>query len=91
MASRFRAAELLPLVPAAAVPLLFLHRSYQAHTSLGPIDVYSSDVAAGVVVLAALVAGALFGWAPLRRPLTLWILRSATRARAHSPGWPTRR
>ena len=77
MASRFRAAELLPLVPAAAVPLLFLHRSYQAHTSLGPIDVYSSDVAAGVVVLAALVAGARFGWAPLRRPLTLWILAGA--------------
>lgn len=71
--SRSRAAELLPLTPAAAVPLLFLHRKYQAHASLGPVDVYGSDVAIAVVLVAALVIGWQLGWAPLRRPRTLWI------------------
>jgi hypothetical protein len=77
LASRLRAAELLPLVPAAALPLLFLHRSYQAHASIGPIDVYSSDVAVAVVALAALAAGVQLGWAPLRRPLLLWAVAGA--------------
>jgi hypothetical protein len=63
----------LPLTPAAAVPLLFLHRKYQAHASLGPVDVYGSDVAIAVVLVAALVIGWQLGWAPLRRPRTLWI------------------
>ncbi len=77
LSSRLRAAELLPLVPAAAIPLLFLHRSYQAHVSVGPVDVYSSDAAAAAVVAAALAAGILWGWAPLRRPLPLWIAAGA--------------
>jgi O-antigen ligase len=75
--ARSRAAELLPLVPAAAIPLLFLHRSYQAHASIGPVDVYTSDLAAAAVVGAALAAGVLFGWAPLRRPRLLWIVAGA--------------
>lgn len=66
--------ELLPLAPAAALPLLVLHRMYQpVHVSIGPLDVFSSDIAAGLVVVAALVAGVRFGWRPLRRPLVLWV------------------
>ena len=72
-----RAAELLPLVPAAAIPLLFLHRRYQAHTSFGPVDVFGSDIAVAATVAAALVAGAWWGFAPLRRPRTLWALAGA--------------
>src|SRR5581483_8477293 len=40
----------------------------------GPFDVYSSDIAVGLVVLAALGAGVRCGWSPLRRPLPLWVL-----------------
>jgi hypothetical protein len=50
---------------------------YQAHVAVGPLDVYSSDVAAGVVVAAAIAAGVLFGWAPLRRPRPLWLAAAA--------------
>ena len=75
MAFRLRAVELLPLVPAAALPLLVLHRMYQpVSTSIGPLHVFSSDIAVGLVVLAALYAGFRFGWAPLRSPLVLWVL-----------------
>ena len=77
MAPRTRAAELLPLVPAAAIPLLFLHREYQAQTSLGPLDVFGSDVAVVAVVAAALVAGAWWGFAPLRRTAALWTVAGA--------------
>jgi len=75
--SRSRAAELLPLTPAAAVPLLFLHRKYQAHASLGPIDIFGSDIAIAVVVVAALIIGARLGWAPLSRPRALWLAAAA--------------
>jgi O-antigen ligase len=75
--SRSRAAELLTLVPAAAIPLLFLHRSYQAHTSFGPVDVFGSDIAVAATVAAALVAGAWWGFAPLRRARNLWIVAGA--------------
>ncbi len=64
--------SLLPLAPAAAVPVLFLHRMNQLHTSFGAVDVYSSDIAIAVVVAAALLAGLWWGWAPLLRPKTLW-------------------
>ena len=74
MAFRLRAAELLPLLPAAALPLLVLHRMYQpVHSSIGPFDVYSSDIAVALVVLAALVAGMRFGWRPLLSPRVLWL------------------
>jgi hypothetical protein len=54
--SRLRAADLLPLVAAAAIPLIFLHARYQARTSVGPLDVYGSDIAIAATVAAALVA-----------------------------------
>ena len=75
--ARSRAADLLALVPAAALPLVFLHRRYQAHASVGPFDVFGSDVAIVVVLVAALAAGAAFGWRPLRRPLLLWGVAAA--------------
>ena len=77
MTSRSRAAELLPLVPAAAIPLIFLHTQYQAQTSLGPLDVYGSDVAVAATVAAALIAGAWWGFAPLRRSALLWTVAGA--------------
>jgi hypothetical protein len=68
---------LLALVPAAALPLVFLHRRYQAHTAFGPVDLFGSDVAVVVTVLVALVAGAWFGWQPLLRPVFLWCVAAA--------------
>ena len=75
--NRLRAADLLPLVAAAAIPLIFLHARYQAQTSVGPFDVYGSDIAIAATVAAALVAGLKFGWAPLARGRFLWILAAA--------------
>ena len=77
MASRSRAAELLPLVPAAAIPLLFLHRRYQAQGAVGPIDVFGSDIAVAATVAAALLAGAWWGFAPLRRSRAFWTVAGA--------------
>jgi len=71
--ARSRAADLLALVPAAAIPLLFLHRRYQLHGAVGPVDVYTSDLAILAVVAAALAAGLRFGWRPLLGPRRLWI------------------
>jgi len=75
--ARSRAADLLALVPAAALPLVFLHSRYQAHTTIGPFDVFGSDVAIAIVVLVALVAGIRFGWRPLLRPVWLWCVAAA--------------
>jgi O-antigen ligase len=75
--SRSRAAELLPLVPAAAIPFLFLHRRYQAHTSFGAVDVFGSDIAVALTVAAALLAGAWWGFSSLRRARPLWIVAGA--------------
>ena len=50
---------------------------YQAHASVGPIDIYSSDIALAVVVVAAAVVGFRSGWAPLWRPRLLWIAAGA--------------
>jgi hypothetical protein len=69
---RLRAADVLAFVPAAAIPLIFLHARYQAHGTVGPVDVYGSDVAVACVVVAALGAGLLYGWRPLLRPRALW-------------------
>jgi hypothetical protein len=77
LAARSRAADLLALVPAAAIPLVFLHSRYQAHATVGPFDVFGSDVAVAVTVLVALVAGAWLGWRPLLRPLALWCVAAA--------------
>ncbi len=72
--ARSRAADLLALVPAAAIPLLFLHARYQPAVVVGPLTVYLSDVAVGLTVLAAVVAGVLAGWEPLVRTRRLWLI-----------------
>ena len=74
MTLRLRAADVLPLVAAASIPLVFLHARYQWHTKVGPADVYGSDVAIALVIAAAATAGVLFGWQPLRRLRNVWIL-----------------
>ncbi len=73
MAFRTRAADLLPLVPAAAIPLVFLHVMYQAHATVGPANVYGSDVAILLIVLAAIAAGLLFGWERALQPRLVWL------------------
>ena len=76
--SRLRAAELVPLLPAAAIPFLFLHRRYQPlHVSVGPLDVFASDLAVAAVVAAALYAGWRAGWTPLRPARALWLVTAA--------------
>jgi hypothetical protein len=45
-----------PLVVAAAIPFLFLHRNYQPAVDLGRLHIDLSDVAVAVVVAAALLA-----------------------------------
>jgi O-Antigen ligase len=75
--ARLRAADVLALVAAATIPLMFLHRRYQAHFAIGRVDVYSSDLAVLVVVVCAAIAGFRFGWEPLRRGRTLWLLMLA--------------
>lgn len=71
---RERAADALPLVAAAAIPLVFLHVRYQAHLAVGAATIYGSDVAIGVTLLAAVAAGVLFGWENLLRPRVLWFV-----------------
>jgi O-antigen ligase len=75
--SRSRAANLLALVPAAAIPFIFLHRRYQVHVSIGPVDVYGSDVAIAATLAAALVAGRLFGFRVLAPARALWLAAAA--------------
>ena len=72
-----RAADVLPLVAAASIPLVFLHAMYQAHAKIGPLDVYSSDVAIALTVGAAILAGFKFGWEPLARGRPLWVVAGA--------------
>jgi hypothetical protein len=74
---RLRAADVLPLVAAASIPLVFLHIRYQAHATFGPVDVYGSDLAIAVTVASALAAGVLFGWRPLARGRPLWLVMGA--------------
>jgi O-antigen ligase len=74
---RLRAADVLPLVAAASIPLVFLHAMYQWHAKVGPVDVYGSDVAIGLVVASAIAAGILLGWQPLARMRVVWILMAA--------------
>jgi O-Antigen ligase len=74
LAFRTRAADLLPLVPAAAIPLVFLHVKYQAHVSVGQLDVYGSDLAVLLTVIAAAAAGMLFGWERVLAPRLLWLV-----------------
>ncbi len=77
MAFRTRAADLLPLVPAAAIPLVFLHVRYQAQVAVGRVTVDGSDVAVLLTVLAACVSGYLFGWERVLAPRLLWLTVAA--------------
>ena len=70
---RLRAADLLPLVASAAVPLIFLNERYQVLASVGPATVYASDLAIACIVVAAAYSGLRFGWEPLGRTRLLWV------------------
>jgi O-antigen ligase len=65
------------LVPAAAVPVLFLHLRYQPKAGIGlrstTIGIELSDVAVLAIVLTAAVAGSRNGWGPLRATRRLWL------------------
>ncbi|MFL5965072.1 MAG: O-antigen ligase family protein [Gaiellaceae bacterium] len=65
------------IVLALAVPIIFIHLRYQPkfHVSAGStsVGVELSDLAVLAVVVAAVLAGAKRGWAPLRRGLALWV------------------
>jgi O-Antigen ligase len=52
--------------------VIFLHRRYQTSASVGPVDVYLSDLAVMLVAAAALAAGIRDGWQPLERGRLLW-------------------
>ena len=65
------------LVPAAAVPILFLHLRYQPATSIAAgsttIGIELSDLVVLAVVLAAALVGRRRGWEPLRAGRRLWL------------------
>ncbi len=56
-----------PLVLAAALPFLFLHRHYQPAVTTGGVTITLADVALLTVVAAAAFDGRRNGFAPLRR------------------------
>jgi O-antigen ligase len=64
-------------VLAAAIPILFLHVSYQPGVGIGfgstTINAYLSDFAVLAVVLVALLEGIRRGFAPLRPGRSLWV------------------
>jgi O-antigen ligase len=72
-----RVLSLRSLVLAAAIPVLFLHVHYEPgvvlHAGSTTVHAYLSDFAVLAVVVAAVVAGARLGWAPLRAAWPLWI------------------
>jgi hypothetical protein len=66
------------LVPAAAVPVVFLHLRYQPKIEIDlgstTVGIELSDVAVLMVVGAGLLAGVQEGWQPLRAGRRLWLL-----------------
>jgi len=58
-----------PLIVAAALPFLFLHRHYQPSVDAGSVDANLSDLAVLVVVAAALAS---WSWRRLRDALPVW-------------------
>ena len=66
------------VVLAAAIPILFLHVSYQPGVAVGfgstTVNAYLSDFAVLAVVLTALVEGARRGFAPLATGRWLWLV-----------------
>ena len=69
------------LVPALAVPAIFLHVSYQPKVTFGlhstTVGIELSDLAVLAVVLAGLVAARRDGWTPLRAARWLWVALGA--------------
>jgi O-antigen ligase len=61
------------LLVAAAIPLLFLHVSYQPGVSVGPVNAYLSDFAVLVLVVAAFVVGLRTRFAALRPGVWIWL------------------
>src|SRR5215471_16856840 len=65
------------LVLAAAIPLLFLHVSYQPGVAFGlgstTVNAYLSDFAVLGVVVAAVIAGVRLGFEPLAPGRWLWL------------------
>ena len=65
------------VVLAAAIPILFLHVSYQPGVAVGfgstTVNAYLSDFVVLAVVLAALAEGVRRGFAPLAPGRTLWL------------------
>jgi hypothetical protein len=85
-----------PLVLAAALPFLFLHRQYQPTLSAGALDVTLADVGLVAVVATAAYQGVRHGLSPLRPARTVWILlalflawilASLIWARSNDPGY----
>lgn len=86
-----------PLVVAAALPFLFLHRHYQPSLDVGSANANLSDLAVLVVVAVALAA-VLRDARPLRRTRPLWagwaslallIVLSTAWGALHFSGYPT--
>src|SRR5437763_12032307 len=80
--SRRTVAVRLPVAPhallvAAAIPLLFLHVSYQPGVAVGSVNAYLSDFAVLAVVVAALWEGVRTRFAPLRPGLAVWVAVAA--------------
>jgi O-antigen ligase len=69
------------LVVAAAVPVLFLHVSYQPGVSFAiggsTVHAYLSDFAVLAVVVTAVIAGFQNGWLPLASARLLWLAAGA--------------
>lgn len=60
------------LVLACAVPLIFLHKTYQPHVSVGRVDADLSDLAILAAALAAVWDARVRGIAPLRAGRSIW-------------------
>ena len=63
-----------PLVLAAALPFLFLHRHYQPSFTAGSVNVTLADAALLAVVATAAVSGWRNGLEPLRHARMVWLL-----------------
>jgi O-antigen ligase len=80
LATRFANRNVSPgaVVLAAAIPILFLHVSYQPGVAVGfgstTINAYLSDFAVLAVVAAALLEGSRHGFAPLAPGRRLWLV-----------------
>jgi O-antigen ligase len=62
-----------PLVLAAALPLLFLHRQYQPSVTTGGVTLTLADLGLVAVVVAAFATALRDGCAPLARARVVWL------------------